>query len=81
MKFTKETFTNLTGENHHMFYHADADSLEPFTITASRAGVKFHGGLMLEAQEDLNTLAKVLSEAWKLHRQLQPKLTTTLSGH
>lgn len=81
MKFTKQTFNNLTGEPHHMFYLEDDKTLAPFSITASRAGVKISGEFKLEEQSQLNELAKVISDAWKLHRQLQPKITTTLSGH
>lgn len=81
MRFEKSTFTNLTGEAGHTFINIDDKSLAPFMVTATRANVSFTGDLKIESEGDLAVFAKTLSDAWKIHRQLQPKISTTLAGH
>ncbi len=52
-----------------------------FICKASQQGISLHGLLKITSQKELEAFAKFISEAWKEHHALAPKLTKTLSGH
>ncbi len=63
--------------------HAVAEkSISAFTLVASREGVGFQGdSLVLRDRQELDAFAKALTDAWKDHRSLLPKLIAPGEGH
>jgi hypothetical protein len=66
---------------------AESDVREPgsreitLKIRASKRGLAVEGFLPLESMDDLQVLAKGVSDAWKDHLSLKPVLSRTTSGH
>ena len=50
-------------------------------VTASQTGVMILAEVHLEDHQDLQAYAKFISDAWKEHRKLVPKLTKDMAGH
>lgn len=56
-------------------------AISTFQIEASRQGVKLRGELELTQFVDLQPFAKAVTDAWREHLKLVPKISKTLSGH
>lgn len=78
MQFTKEKVPSIAGGNQWVFMeHAPDKSPESkFTIIADRFGIKFRGeSPTIESRSDLDSLARVISDAWSAHMRLKPALS------
>lgn len=55
----------------------------PFTVKVSKSGLNFSGTLSkeIQTQRDLQDLARLITDSWKEHEKLAPKLFSSLSGH
>lgn len=84
MKFTKKKNQTVEGGAEVVYTqvpHGEEQPFPPFKIIASKLGVKFEGqSCTVTDMEELQEFAKVLSEAWKDHRNLIPKLETESGG-
>ena len=49
-----------------------------FIVRAGPGGVSFQGEFILNSMDDLDDFAKVLSNAWKSHQSLKPKVESLL---
>lgn len=73
-KWRKES--SLLGHTVEIWELKATTSLRPFTVEASPFGVGVRGdkALLLESMEDLQDFAKVISDAWKVHMKLKPRI-------
>lgn len=77
MKFLRTKFDSLDGKTVVALTSED----DKFQLKASRSGVMINGELEIEGMQELDQFAKLLSDAWKEHLRLKPKLQSSLSGH
>lgn len=79
MKFLKEKVSALSGETEIRFtqiVEGEDKPFPPFRLTATKLGVTFEGNSApFTDMQELQDLAKVVSDAWSAHRKLQPDLT------
>lgn len=85
MKFNRHKKDHLTlGDvvEHELAVPDLPDAYPPvFSLLASREGVLVRGAIKFESNADLQAFAKALSDAWKDHLSLKPKIVTSLAGH
>jgi hypothetical protein len=78
VKFLREKVSALSGETEVRFteiVEGEDKPFPPFRLIATKLGVRFEGRSMpVTSIEELQDLAKVVSDAWTAHRSLQPKL-------
>jgi hypothetical protein len=78
MKFERKKISALTGNTE---VHFSLDSSD-FKIIADQSGIRLRGeSPTLYENEELQSFAKAVSDAFKDHLKLKPKLVSTLSGH
>lgn len=79
MKFLREKVSALSGETEIRFTETcegEDKPFPPFRVVASKPGIRFEGKSMpVTSMEELQDLAKVVSDAWAAHRSLIPKLS------
>lgn len=75
-EFTKTKFEGLDGKVVVSYVSGDSSQ----EIRATRQGLEVRG-VRVTTEQELDQLAKMVSEAWGEHRRLKPKLVTSLSGH
>jgi hypothetical protein len=78
LEFIYEKFSGLDGLTKVSFISTHASD-DPFTIVADQKGVAFKGRTAepIATMSDLQGLAELISEAWKEHKKLVPKISTS----
>lgn len=76
MEFTRTKISGLSGNTEVRFTDTSKDALyPPFTIVADKLGVRFEGrSNPITGMDNLEDLAKLVSESWKEHEALKPKI-------
>lgn len=77
--FVKTKFDSLDGKTKVSFAEKESD----FQIVVSRSGMSISGKLAGEvtSEKELQAFAKLISDAWALHRTLKPRIVSTIAGH
>ncbi len=78
LEFGRTKLDSLMGYTVVRYTPKDNDG---FFFEASRKGVKLKGEIEVTEFTDLQPLAKALSDAWRDHKKLIPKIEKTLTGH
>ena len=87
LSFQKVPHQTIDGQQKFRFVAVRTESNENsitelgFFIEAGRAGVEMSGKFTISDFKDLQPFAKAVSDAWREHQRLLPKITRTLSGH
>lgn len=83
MKFKKEKVFPLTGTiEFHFTEESTWGKDDAFVIKADAQGIRFEGkSPVMESTEDLQVFAKAVTDAYKSHSILKPKLTLNERGH
>lgn len=84
--FTREKFTSiLTAETTIRYVSEDDGSLSDdpaFTLEVDKKGLRIFGKCPeITTQNDLQDFARLISDMWREHLTLAPKITQNLSGH
>jgi hypothetical protein len=79
LKFTRNKSTHLLGHTQVSFYLAEPDAT--FKVCATPGGIFFEGtSPVISNRVELDSLAKVIGDAWKEHLSLKPKLASLSEG-
>lgn len=77
MKFEKKKVDGLNGPVMIFSLTAATDDPMGFEIWADKRGIQLRGySPPLEGESDLQDLAKVVSDAWREHLKMKPRLIT-----
>lgn len=72
-QFDRSKISALSGETQTVFLVGPGEE-RPLKIIASPRGVEFLGRLEFEDHTDLQSFAKILSDAWADHKKLRKKI-------
>ncbi len=82
MKFEKQPkFSDMAGKPVVAFTDADDKGLEAMQIHATPEGVRFTKSPVFHDMEELDAFAEALSQAWREHMRMRPKIVAQASGH
>ncbi len=81
--FVRSKYSAIDTTQTTISYTEVSEEAEPFKVLITKQGVTFQGklGRPMSNNADLSGIAKLISDCWKEHERLAPKLATSFSGH
>lgn len=82
LKFVREKRSSLMGHTEVVYTEAStAKELHPFQIVATPFGLTMRGSMPIVGRmQELDPLARAISQAWDDHTSLKPKLSPLADG-
>lgn len=79
LEFVHSKYDGLDGKTKVSWQELQGD----FQVIADQSGIRFKGEMKepIGTMKELQGLAELTSEAWKVHQTLAPKIEKSFSGH